>query len=64
MTEHQQMKKWKETAQKELKGRPLESLTWETPEGISVKPVYTRETTSPDFEVQVMLNCIGSITIL
>jgi methylmalonyl-CoA mutase len=37
------MKKWQEAAVKELKGRPLESLNWETPEGISVKPIYTAE---------------------
>src|SRR5665647_3711525 len=37
------MKKWKEAAVKELKGRPLESLNWETPEGIVVKPIYTAE---------------------
>src|SRR5438045_2616560 len=28
-------------AQKELKDRPLESLTWRTPEGFDVKPLYT-----------------------
>ncbi len=32
---------WKELATKELRGKPLEDLTWETPEGISVKPLYT-----------------------
>jgi methylmalonyl-CoA mutase len=37
------MKKWQEAAVKELRGRPLESLNWETPEGISVKPIYTAE---------------------
>ena len=31
---------WKALAEKELRGRPLEDLTWETPEGIAVKPVY------------------------
>ena len=43
VSKHVQMKKWKETAVKELKGRPLESLNWEAPEGISVKPIYTAE---------------------
>ncbi len=43
MSKHVQMKKWKETAAKELKGKPLESLNWETPEGIAVKPIYTAE---------------------
>ena len=31
---------WKARAEKELRGRPLDELTWETPEGIAVKPVY------------------------
>src|SRR5512136_2842903 len=43
MAEHPQMKKWKEQAGKELKGKPVEALDWETPEGITVKPVYTAE---------------------
>ncbi|MDX2428997.1 MAG: methylmalonyl-CoA mutase [Xanthomonadales bacterium] len=34
---------WRELAVKECKGKPLEALTWETPEGISVKPLYTAE---------------------
>ncbi len=36
---------WKEKAEKELRGRPLEALNWETPEGITVKPLYTHEDT-------------------
>jgi len=32
---------WKALAEKELRGRPLDDLTWNTPEGIAVKPVYT-----------------------
>jgi methylmalonyl-CoA mutase len=32
---------WRDLASKELKGAPPESLTWETPEGIAVKPLYT-----------------------
>ncbi|MFO7568168.1 MAG: methylmalonyl-CoA mutase [Smithellaceae bacterium] len=43
MTTHRQMKQWKEAAARELKGRPLESLNRETPEGICVKPIYTAE---------------------
>ena len=31
---------WKERAEKELRGRPLKNLTWHTPEGIPVHPVY------------------------
>ncbi|MFO7570378.1 MAG: hypothetical protein R6W75_11325, partial [Smithellaceae bacterium] len=41
MTTHRQMKQWIEAATRELKGRPLESLNRETPEGICVKPIYT-----------------------
>lgn len=36
-------KTWEALAGKELRGRPLESLNWDTPEGIVVKPVYTAE---------------------
>jgi len=34
---------WKDLAKKELKGRPLGELTWETPEGIKVRPLYTSD---------------------
>ena len=34
---------WREIAEKELRGRPLEDLTWSTLEGINVKPLYTEE---------------------
>ena len=43
MTLHKEMKQWEEKAAKELRGKPLESLNWETPEGITVKPIYTAE---------------------
>ncbi|NOX41411.1 MAG: methylmalonyl-CoA mutase [Alphaproteobacteria bacterium] len=36
-------KNWRELAKKELRGKPLEQLDWQTPEGISVKPVYTAQ---------------------
>jgi len=32
---------WAELAEKELRGREVEDLTWHTPEGIAVKPLYT-----------------------
>ncbi|HEX2890410.1 methylmalonyl-CoA mutase [Vineibacter terrae] len=32
---------WEKLAQKELKDRPLDGLNWLTPEGITVKPLYT-----------------------
>ena len=34
---------WEALAEKELRGKPLEDLTWMTPEGIPVKPLYTAE---------------------
>jgi methylmalonyl-CoA mutase len=43
MSQHKQIKNWKELAQKELKGKEISSLNWETPEGIQVKPIYTAE---------------------
>ncbi|MBS0471874.1 MAG: methylmalonyl-CoA mutase [Proteobacteria bacterium] len=32
---------WAKAAQKELKDKPLSGLTWHTPEGFDVKPLYT-----------------------
>ncbi|MCR9214372.1 MAG: methylmalonyl-CoA mutase [Proteobacteria bacterium] len=37
----QKLEDWEALAAKELKGRKPEELHWETPEGISVKPLYT-----------------------
>ncbi|HGG06085.1 MAG TPA: methylmalonyl-CoA mutase [Aliiroseovarius sp.] len=34
-------KAWEQLALKELRGRSLSDLTWHTPEGIDVKPVFT-----------------------
>ncbi|MFT7594403.1 MAG: methylmalonyl-CoA mutase [Paracoccaceae bacterium] len=34
---------WHALAEKELRGRPVENLTWETLEGIKVQPLYTAE---------------------
>ena len=39
-------KNWKELAEKELRGRALDDLTWNTLEGIDVKPLYTAEDTA------------------
>jgi len=36
-----QLKTWASLAEKELRGRPIEDLNWHTPEGITVKPLYT-----------------------
>ncbi|CAO1652875.1 methylmalonyl-CoA mutase [Parasphingorhabdus sp. NYA22] len=43
MTDKPTIKDWQELANKEVKGR---DLTWETPEGIAVKPLYTAEDAS------------------
>ncbi|MFU1477017.1 methylmalonyl-CoA mutase [Roseovarius sp. C7] len=36
---------WREIAEKELRGRAVADLTWDTLEGIKVKPIYTEEDT-------------------
>jgi len=38
-------KTWEEIAHKELRGKPLEALTWDTLEGIRVQPLYTADDT-------------------
>ena len=43
MAEHPQLNQWKELAEKQMKGKSLDTLLWETPEGIPVKPLYTAE---------------------
>ena len=43
MAEHPQLKQWQELAEKQMKGKSVESLVWNTPEGIPVKPLYTAE---------------------
>jgi len=40
MAPHPTVDQWKELAAKQLKGKPLESLDWQTAEGIRVKPLY------------------------
>ena len=34
---------WRALAEGELRGRPLDDLTWKTLEGIEVAPLYTEE---------------------
>ena len=34
---------WRKIAEKELRGRSVDDLTWQTLEGIAVKPIYTAE---------------------
>ena len=36
-------KEWRELAAKELRGKAPDDLTWQTAEGIAVKPIYTAE---------------------
>ena len=43
MSKHRELSKWEELASKQMKGKPVESLNWKTPEGIEVKPLYTAE---------------------
>ncbi len=37
---------WAQLAEKQMRGKPLDSLTWNTPEGIDVKPLYTAADTA------------------
>ncbi|MFP3907839.1 MAG: methylmalonyl-CoA mutase [Acidimicrobiales bacterium] len=41
MSEQPSLDDWEALAAKELRGRELDELTWQTPEGIPVKPLYT-----------------------
>ncbi|NOX35753.1 MAG: methylmalonyl-CoA mutase [Deltaproteobacteria bacterium] len=41
MSQMSDLNNWKELAVKQLRGKPLESLTKKTPEGIDIKPLYT-----------------------
>lgn len=41
MSDKIQLSEWQSLAQKELGATPLSSLTWPTPDGIDVKPLYT-----------------------
>lgn len=40
---HERLQRWKEVAERELNGKPVESLAWHSPEGIVIKPLYTEE---------------------
>src|SRR3954463_9378829 len=48
------LEEWRDLAASELKGRDPDTLTWETPEGLPVKPLYTAE----DLEV---LDTLGTL---
>lgn len=43
MPQHPHHQQWEALAVKQMKGRPINSLNWQTPEGITVKPLYTAE---------------------
>jgi hypothetical protein len=34
---------WAKLAAEDLKGKPVDSLVWKSPEGIPIKPIYTKE---------------------
>ncbi|MEO8603099.1 MAG: methylmalonyl-CoA mutase [bacterium] len=41
-TKHADLDRWRELASKERKGASPDDLVWHTPEGLDVKPLYTR----------------------
>ncbi len=43
MSEHPEKANWEAAATKLLKGKSPDTLNWKTPEGITVKPLYTKE---------------------
>ncbi len=45
--------KWVEMAARELRGRSVDDLTWRTAEGISVKPLYTKDDLPEDTQHHV-----------
>ena len=45
-------KDWRALAVKELRGKALNDLIWQTPEGISIKPVYTAKDLEDLEEIQ------------
>jgi methylmalonyl-CoA mutase len=61
MSEHSGIDNWKKIAEKELRGKPLDSLTWMSPEGIPIKPLYTAE----DLEKMEHVNSLpGSVPFM
>ncbi len=43
MADHPRLQQWKELGEKQMKGRSTDTLVWESPEGIRIKPLYTAE---------------------
>lgn len=44
---------WKKLAEKQLKGASVDSLTWKTPEGIDIKPIYTADDVRPETQQEL-----------
>lgn len=44
---------WKKLAEKKLKGQPIDSLTWQTSEGINIKPLYTADDVKPSAHTEL-----------
>src|SRR5919204_434844 len=42
LTDRANLERWQELARKERKGADPDGLVWHTPEGVDVKPLYTR----------------------
>lgn len=49
---------WDKKVKDELKGRDSKSLTWSTPEGIDVKPLYTSEDLEEITEIHSYPGCL------
>jgi methylmalonyl-CoA mutase len=43
MSKRPTIEQWEQLVSKQLKGKPVDSLNWDTPEGIRVKPLYTEK---------------------
>jgi len=43
MSQHPDIEKWEGLASKLMRGKPLDDLDWQTPEGIKIKALYTAE---------------------
>lgn len=43
MGQKRELEDWRKLAEQELGGKSIEELTWHTPEGLAVKPLYTVE---------------------
>ena len=46
MAQHSDWDKWQKLVENQLKGQSPDSLNWSSPEGITIKPLYTEEDTA------------------